>query len=236
MNSCRWTSAVAAAVLAGLAAGAASADAVSDFYKNKTVTVVVPASMGASIGLYGQLLARHIGKHIPGSPKVITQSMPGASGALAAAYVFNAAPQDGTIIAEVLSTSLVAPRLRNAKFDPTQFRWLGSIAQRPSVVSVWHAAPATRIGDLKTTEVVIGTSALASSGGIIPTLMNHMLGTKFKVVAGYPGGGEMNEAIEKGEIHGRWNFWTGWTSVKADWLKAAVLILMTRPIPSNRDF
>ena len=122
--------AVAAGALAVGVTGSASAD-VAGFYKDRTVTIVVPAGLGASLGLYGRLLAEHWGKHIPGNPTVIVQSRPGGGGTKGAAYVYNAAPKDGTTVAEVLAPSVLAPILRNVKFDATKFQWLGSITHPP---------------------------------------------------------------------------------------------------------
>ena len=179
---------LAAATLAGaaIAAGPAKADEAA-FYKDRTVTVMVPSGLGASLGLYGRLLGEYIGKHIPGRPTVIVQSRPGGGGTKGAAYAYNAAPKDGTFIAEVLAPSVLAPVLRNMKFDATKFQWIGSITQRPSVVSVWHTAPATSLEAMKTTEVIMGSTGLGSETYLAPTLMNHLIGTKFKIVKGYKG-------------------------------------------------
>ena len=212
---------VAGALAIGLAAPA-SAD-VAGFYKDRTVTIVVPAGLGASLGLYGRLLAEHWGKHIPGKPTVIVQSRPGGGGTKGAAYVYNAAPKDGTTVAEVLAPSVLAPILRNVKFDATKFQWLGSITQRPSVVSVFHNAPATTLDGVKKTEVIMGSTGFGSETYLMPKLMNHLLGTKFKIVKGYKGGASINKAMAQGEVHGRMNYWTGWTTIKNDWLKTGKL-------------
>ena len=119
--------AVPIAMMMGIAFPA-SAD-VAGFYKGRTVTIVVPGGLGASLGLYGRLLAEHWTKHIPGNPNVIVTSRPGGGGTKGAAYVYNAAPKDGTFVAEVLAPSVLAPTLRNVKFDATKFQWLGSQAQ-----------------------------------------------------------------------------------------------------------
>ena len=214
--------AVAAGAFAIGVTGSASAD-VAGFYKDRTVTVVVPAGLGASLGLYGRLLAEHWGKHIPGNPTVIVQSRPGGGGTKGAAYVYNAAPKDGTTIAEVLAPSVLAPILRNVKFDATKFQWLGSITQRPSVVSVFHNAPATTLDGVKKTEVIMGSTGFGSETYLMPKLMNHLLGTKFKIVKGYKGGASINKAMAQGEVHGRMNYWTGWTTIKNDWLKTGKL-------------
>ncbi len=226
---------LAAATLVGLGFAAAPAGAdVAAFYRGKTVTIVVPAGLGASLGLYGRLLAEHWKNHIPGNPNVIVQSRPGGGGTKGAAYIYNAAPRDGTWVAEILAPSVLAPSLRNVKFDALKFQWLGSITQRPSVVSVWHTAPATTLEGAKKKVVIMGSTGLGSETYLMPTLMNHLLGTRFKIVKGYKGGAAINKAIAQGEVQGRMNYWSGWTTVKADWLregKLAHLVQYGPPIP-----
>ena len=209
---------IAAALLAAGVAAAPAQAGVADFYRGRTVTVVVSGGLGASLGLYGRLLTEHWKKHIPGNPNVILQSRPGGGGTKGAAYIYNAAPKDGTFVAEVLAPSVLAPTLRGSKFDALKFQWLGSITQRPSVVSVWHAAPATTLEGAKKKTVIMGSTGLGSETYLMPKLMNHLLGTKFKIVKGYKGGAAINKAMAQGEVQGRMNYWTGWTTVKKDWL------------------
>jgi tripartite-type tricarboxylate transporter receptor subunit TctC len=197
----------------------AHADAVSDFYKGRTVTVVIPAGLGGSIGLYGKMLADHIGRHIPGRPTVVVQSMPGGGGVRAAQWAYNAGPKDGTAIAQLLSPSILAPALRGAKFDPTRVRWLGSIAPRGSVIMVWHTTPVKTLDDAKKTQVVLASGGRSDATYIVPVLLNQMIGTRFKVVTGYKGGGTMNKAVESGEVNGRYSFWTGYVTGKPQWIK-----------------
>jgi len=211
--------------------GTAGADAVSDFYKGRTVTVVVPAGLGGSIGLYGQLFSHHIGNHIPGRPTVILAAHPGASGVKAASYVYNAAPRDGTVIAQLLSNSLLAPILRRAKFDPTKFQWLGTISPRSSVIGVWHTSPAKTLDEMKNTEVVLASGGKSAATTIVPLMMNAMLGTKFRIVTGYQGGGTMNKAVEQGEVNGRYLFWTGWTTRKPHWIKNKLVNIVVQVGP-----
>lgn len=213
------------AVLA-VAATPASADELSDFYRNKTVTVQVPSSLGATLGLYGRLVVDHLGKHIPGHPNVVIESRPGAGGAVGAAYAYNVAPKDGTYISEVLSAIIVDAIIRpGTKFNAAKFQWIGSVATRPAVVSVWAATtPAKTLDDAKKYQVVMGSSGRSSETYMIPTLMNALLGTKFKVVLGYKGGAEINQAMEQGEVHGRMQYWSGWTAGKPDWLRDHKLI------------
>ena len=216
-------------------AGGARADAVSDFYKDKTVTVVVPAGLGGSIGLYGLLFSHHFGRHIPGKPKVIIAAHPGASGVKAASYVYNAAPRDGTIVAELLSNSLLAPLLRKAKFDPRKFQWLGSIEPRSSVIGVWHTAPAQTLEAMKKTEIVLASGGRSASTTIVPLMMNKMIGTKFRIVTGYKGGGTLNKAVETGETNGRYLFYSGWVTRKPQWLKQGLVKIVVQIGPRIED-
>ena len=225
------------AALAGTAfAAPASADAVSDFYKGKTVTVMVPSSLGATLGLYGRLVVDHIGKHIPGKPNVLIESRPGAGGAVGAAYAYNVAPKDGSYIAEILSASIVDGVLRPGKFDASKFQWLGSVAQRPAVVSVWAAGtPAKTLAEATKKQVIVGSSGKGSETFMIPQLMNTLIGTKFKIVLGYKGGAEINQAMEQGEVHGRMQYWSGWTAGKPTWLRDKKLIHFVQYGPAIKD-
>jgi len=226
-----------AALALGIAAPAA-ADGVGEFYKGQTVRVIIPSGLGGSIGLYGKLFADHIGNHIPGKPTVVVQDMAGGGGVRALAWGYNAGPRDGSVISQVLSPALAAPALRGAKFDPTDLYWLGSISPRASVLGVWHTAPAKTFEDAKKTEIVLASGGVGSATHIVPVMLNAMTGTKFKTVTGYKGGGTMNMAMEAGEVHGRYNFWTGWTTTKADWLrdrKVRVLAQFGPRIPELPD-
>jgi tripartite-type tricarboxylate transporter receptor subunit TctC len=211
-----------AAALAVTASGISSVPAtadVADFYRGKTVTVTVAGSAGASLGLYCRLVVAHWGKHIPGNPNVICQFRPGAGGTKAAAYMYNAAPKDGTVVGEILSPSVLAPVLRKSKFDSSKFVWIGSVTPRPSVVTVWHTAPATTVEGAKKAEVIMGSTGFGSETYLLPMFMNAALGTKFKIVRGYKGGAPINKAMEVGEVHGRMNYWSGWTTIKGAWLR-----------------
>jgi tripartite-type tricarboxylate transporter receptor subunit TctC len=228
--------ALSAAGMLAAATSTASADAIADFYKGKTVTVMVPSSLGATLGLYGRLLVDTIGKHIPGNPNVIIESRPGAGGAVGAAYAYNIAPKDGTFIAEVLAPSVTLPLLRNVKFDGSKFQWIGSLVPRPAVISVWREkTPARTLDEAKSKEVIVGSSGKGSETFLIPTLMNHAVGTKFRVVLGYKGGAEINQAMEQGEVHGRMQYWSGWTAGKPNWLRDNKLIHFVQYGPAIKE-
>lgn len=226
---------VAGGVFAG---GPAAAQDAAAFYEGKTVKVMVPSGLGATLGLYGRLVVEHIGNHIPGKPTVVIEERPGAGGTVGAAYAYNAAPKDGTYIAEILAPSIYAPLLRELKFDASRFQWLGSVTPRPAVVSVWHTAPVKSVEETKTTEIILGSTGLGSETYVVPTLMNEVLGTKFKVVKGYKGGGALNKALEQGEIQGRMQYWSGWTAGKPQWLEQNKLVHLVKyggTIPELKD-
>jgi tripartite-type tricarboxylate transporter receptor subunit TctC len=227
----------AAAALAATYAivGPAAADGVADFYRGKTVQLVIPSNMGGSVGLYGKLVADHIGRHIPGEPTVILIQMPGAGGLQAVEFIANVGPKDGTVIAEILPPTLLVPMLRSARFDPKELQWLGSLTARPGVVAVWHTARATTLEGAKKVELSMGSTGVGSGNFQIPTLANAVLGTKFRLVTGYRGGADINLAIERGEVDGRSNYWTGWTTVKPDWIRDKKLVFLFRTGPKAPD-
>jgi tripartite-type tricarboxylate transporter receptor subunit TctC len=209
-----------AAVLAALSPTyPAAAASVADFYKGKTVTVVVPSGSGGTFHIYGQLAAQFLARHIPGKPTVVVQNRPGAGGAKAASYMANAAPRDGTVIAENAPGSSILPLLRKVKFDPRRHNWLGTLSVRTYTLASWHTSPVKSFADVKKTEFIVGASGVASLNYQFPTFLNAIGGTKFKVISGYKGGGAINLALERGEVHGRFNFYSGWTGAKPHWLK-----------------
>ena len=203
-----------------IAVGAAPASAgVADFYKGKTVTVIVPSGSGGTFHLYGQLVSRHIGKYIPGNPQVIVQNRPGAGGVKASNFMANAAPKDGSIIAEMNPGAVAVTLMRKVHYDPRKFQWLGAVTVRTYTLSVWHTVKADTIEKLKKTEVIMGASGVGSLNYQLPNFMNYALGTKFKIIKGYKGGGGINLAMERGEVQGRGNFYSGYTGAKPGWIR-----------------
>jgi tripartite-type tricarboxylate transporter receptor subunit TctC len=207
-----------ALAIASFTAGGISTAVAADYYKGKTVTVQVPSGSGGTYHVYCQLVARHIGPHIPGNPKVIIQNLPGAGGAKSASYMMNVAPKNGSYIAMVAPGVITDPLIRKHKFDARKFQWLGSVAARPFSLAVWHTVPVKSIEDLKKTQVVFGTNGKASAGYIVPAFVNAVLGTKIKIITGYKSGGQTNLAMERGEVQGRGNYYSGFTGVRPEWI------------------
>src|SRR5215210_24605 len=211
----------AAASAAALGFGAtARADAVEDFYKGKTISFVIGYSPGGGYDTYARLVARFMGDHIPGKPQIVPRNMPGASSRVAAAYIYNVAPKDGTTLATGDQSLSVAQAMgEKLQFDTTKFIYIGNPSAENNTTVTWHTSPVKTIEDAKKQEVPMGATG-GSTSSQYPRAMNAVLGTKFKVITGYPGGNDINLAMERGEVAGRGsNSWASWKATRPDWLK-----------------
>src|SRR5215468_2900954 len=219
------------ALLAALAAPLpVQADPVADFYRGKTINLVVGTSAGNDYDFRGRLIARHMGRHIPGEPIIAPQNMPGAGGIKAANYMASIAPKDGTAVHMIMTNMMAtqAMHLPGVEFDTRQFRWIGNTTSTPNVINSWHTSGITNIEEVKTKELVVGAPN-RTAGVIYPTLLNKLAGMKFKIVTGYPGGNEVNIAMERGEVLGRGsNSWASWKSTKPDWLAEKKIIILAQ--------
>lgn len=220
MNS---TVKMASACVIALAAlsGNARADAVSDFYKGKTLTVVVPIGPGGTYDFYGRLGAMIMEKHLPGQPKVITQLMTGAGGAIATTYVANSAPRDGTVLLSMHSSAPQSQLLELAgRYDLAKLLMIGIFTPLNSSLTVWRAtSPALTIEDAKKKEVVLSASGSGSYQYQLPVLLNELIGTKFKVILGFKSIPDQNLAMERGEVHGRGGTIVSWAITEPDWVR-----------------
>lgn len=216
----------AALAAAGLMTTGARADAVSDFYRGKTVSVVVPASPGGVYGTFGLMLQQYLPRHIPGKPNVVLQFMAGAGGTKAANYLYNVAPRDGTAVATLISGVATTPVLRpdKVRYDPRKLNWLGGWGEAVSVLSVFHTAPVKTLAEARKKQAILGAIGKATATYQMPSLLNAMLGTKFKIITGYRGGSPIRLAIEKGELHGWAGLWLGWKSRKPEWVRDNKLV------------
>ena len=184
----------------------ACADAVADFYAGKQIRFIIRTGSSTSYDSYSRLLARHIGRHIPGNPSIIAVNMPGGGGIRAATYVAKVAPQDGTILSIVSQGLPVDQALGlNTTFqaDLRDFHWIGNISSSNQVLATWHTSPTKTLADLMKRETVIGSSQAGSISTQLPAVLNNIAGTRIKIVYGYPDGGDINIAMERGEVEGR---------------------------------
>ena len=225
----------AAAMLAAPSAG--QADAIADFYKGKTVNVLIGVGVGGEYDLQARLVARHIGKHIPGNPTVVAQNMTGAGGLKMANYLATVAAQDGTYIGMIANSfpELQVVGLKGMQFDTRKFHWLGTIAQTVETMAVWSTTGVKSIDDVKKRETVAGASGKGAITYTLPTLMNEVFGTKFKVVTGYQGGNRINLAMERGEVEARNNTWSSWKTTKKAWLDEKKIVVIAQAGPRAAD-
>jgi tripartite-type tricarboxylate transporter receptor subunit TctC len=192
------------------------ADPIADFYKGKQIRLIIRTGPGGSYDLYARLLAVHIGKHIPGNPTVVPVNMVGGGGIKAANYVATVAPKDGTILTIVSQGLAVDQALgltSGLQADLRDFNWVGNMSSANQVTVTWHTSPTQTLEDAKKRETVIGTTGAGSISTQLPAVYNNILGTKLKLVLGYPDGADINLAMERGEVEGRAT--NPWSSYKA---------------------
>src|SRR5262245_9190591 len=212
---------------AALSLGGARAETAAEFYAGKQVSLLIGTTAGGGYDAYGRLLARHLGRHIPGNPAIIAKNMPGAGGLTLAKHLYHRAPKDGTEIATVQNGLpfeklfyMLSPGGNNALFDSTKFGWLGSMTQTVFVVVTWHTAPVKTLQDAMAREVILGASTTSADSYVLAMLSNNLLGTKFKVVHGYAGATEVDLAVENGEVQGEaGKDWTTLTSTRPQWIR-----------------
>lgn len=199
--------AIAAGSLA--VSAAAHAQAEDQFYKGKTLRILVGGASGAAYDFVGRAIANHMGRHIPGEPSIVVENMPGAASIVMTNYLYNRAPRDGTAIGMPLNGIVLEPRLKslsrdgsNVQFDLARMSFIGTPAQQPQVLWVWHQTPYRSVQDLISQPSNFGATAPGGDNFILPNLSNQLLGTQMKVVTGYKGVNDIFIAVERGEVHG----------------------------------
>jgi len=204
-----------ATIIAATVATGAHAQSVADFYKGRNVDLYVGYSVGGAYDLYARMLARHIGKHIPGNPTVLPKNFEGAGSLRLANWLYNVGPKEGTTFGIIGRGTGFDPLLGNTKaqFDATKFTWIGSANNEVSICVAWTGSGVTKFEDLLTKELVVGGTSSSADTDQFPKIVNGVLGTKMKVVTGYPGGNEVGLAMERGEVQGRCGW--SWSSVKS---------------------
>lgn len=192
------------------------------FYAGKVVQLYIGYSAGGGYDVYGRLLARHMGKYLPGNPTIAPINMPGAGSLTLANWLYTGAPKDGTAFGIVARGIAFDPLLgiSGSKFEAPKFTWIGSANDEVSVCVSWQGSGVRTFDDLKTKELVVGGSGGSADTDQFPKILNGVLGTRFRIVTGYPGGNDINLAMERGEVKGRcgWS-WSSIISTRPNWLK-----------------
>jgi len=208
-------------ILAAAWPGAAlSQQSVEDFYRGKKIDLIIGYSSGGTYDLYARLVARYLGNYIPGKPLIVPRNMPGAGSRAAANWVYNIAPKDGTVLATADQSLSLQQAVgdKRISFDTTKFIYIGNPNVENNTTAAWAASGIKTIDDAKQREVTVGATG-GSTSSQYPKAMNALIGTKFKIVLGYPGGNDVNLALERGEVEVRGsNSWTSWKATRPDWI------------------
>ena len=226
--------ALAAALLTGRSA---SAEPVAEFYAGRSISLVISTGVGGGLDASARIIARHIGNHIPGKPTIVARNMTGAGHLQATNYLYTQAPRDGSVIAAILPAFVGYQVLdgRGAQYDAARFAWIGASDVDNQNLYVWHAAGVHTLADAKQRDVLMGATGAGSYTVLWPTLINNLLGTRFKLVSGYKNTGEIHLAMQRGEVEGRaGNLFSSLKSQNPDWLKAKSIDILVQ-IGAERD-
>lgn len=211
----RITAALCLAALAIVSASVATAQPADGFYKGKTIQLIVGYPPGGGFDLYARLLTEHMARHIPGNPTLILQHMPGADSVKMANYVYGVAPQDGTVMGLPIHTLVLNEVLwkdEGGQFKIARFNWIGRLDAIDLTMLAWATTGIRTIDDVKRKELIIGSTSVKGTVAMVPTALNRLIGTRFKLVQGYTGSREQMLAVERGEVQGMGN--APWSTLK----------------------
>lgn len=210
---------VLAAAMVG--SGAALGQTPEQFYAGKTIDFVIGYPPGGSNDTLGRLLARHLGKHIPGNPTIVPKNQPGAGSFLAVNTIFNVSPKDGTVIGIGAPTIPLDEKLgtQGVRFKTAELDWIGRLDSLVNMVFMWKTSPVKTFADAQKFQATLSGTGVGSTVSIYPTVMNNVFGTKFKLVMGYKGSSEAMLAVERGEVEGHSTSWTALKVAHPDWLR-----------------
>src|SRR5437660_23036 len=202
------------------------AQTVEEFYRGKSITMLVGGGAGGGYDTYARVFARHLSRHIPGQPNIIVKNMPAAAGLAAASALYTTADKDGSTIAAFTNGAAMDPLFGNpgARYDAQRFNWLGSIGKLQNVCATWHRSSVTTVADARARDVIVAAAGATSNTAIVPKALNALIGTRFKVIAGYDTGAGLTLALERGEAEGICGL--SWSTMKASrphWIQDKLL-------------
>jgi tripartite-type tricarboxylate transporter receptor subunit TctC len=212
---------IAAVLSVAVSHSARSQQAIEDFYRGKQLEMVIGYSPGGTYDLYARLVARFLGNYLPGRPTIVPRNMPGAGSRAAAKWVAGVGPKDGTVLATADQSLSVEQAMgdKQLDLDTTKLIYIGNPNADNNTTATWYTSGVKTIEDAKGKQVIMGATG-GSTSSQYPKAMNALIGTKFKIVIGYPGGNDINLAMEKGEVDGRGsNAWGAWKATRPDWLR-----------------
>lgn len=216
----------------------ANAESPAEFYKGKTITMLVGGSPGGGYATYARILGRHFGRHVPGNPRIVNKSMPGAGSLKALKVLYTRSKKDGTVMAAVFQGALMEPLLgkRGVEFDALKLNYIGELNSEPKICLAWHKSPVKKFEDLQNTEMVVGASGTTSGLFQYATVLKNVLGAKLKVIAGYKGSAGASLAMQRGETQGMCGYsWSSFATKHNDWIAEKKVRILTqigqKPVP-----
>jgi tripartite-type tricarboxylate transporter receptor subunit TctC len=210
-----------AGLLVSVAAPALAQKSVEEFYRGKKIDMIIGYSAGGTYDLYARLVARHLSNYLPGNPLIVPRNMPGGGSRSAVTWVYTGAPRDGTVLATADQSLAVEQAMgdKQLRLDTRELIYIGNPSADNNTTATWHTSPVKTIEDAKRIEAPMGATG-GSTSSQYPKAMNALLGTKFRVIVGYPGGNDISLAMERGEVAGRGsNAWGAWKATRADWIR-----------------
>jgi len=230
---------LALSVLALGVAQTAQAQQVADFFRGKTINLSIGYTSGGGYDLNARVLAKHMGRHIPGNPTVVPQNMPGAGSLRLANFLYSVAAKDGTALGMIGRGMAMEPLIgaSQPQYDARRFTWLGSVSDQVSLCATWHTSPVKSWQDMLTTPFTVGGEGSGSDPDMFTTMIRNLFGVKVRLVSGYPGGPEINLAMERGEVDGRcgWS-WSSIKITKPEWLAGKKInLLLQMALHKSRD-
>jgi tripartite-type tricarboxylate transporter receptor subunit TctC len=218
------------ALTASLSAAPAKSQTAEDFFKGKKIDMIIGYSAGGTYDLYARLIARQMGNYLPGNPVIVPRNMPGGGSRTAVTWLYTAAPRDGSVLATADQSLAVEQAMgdKQLKIDTRELIYIGNPAADNNTTAILSTSPVKNIEDAKRIEIPLGATG-GSTSSQYPKAMNALLGTKFKIITGYPGGNDINLAMERGEVAGRGsNSWGAWKSTRPQWVSEGKLTILVQ--------
>jgi tripartite-type tricarboxylate transporter receptor subunit TctC len=221
---------ISALALLTMGAPALAQQGIEDFYRGKKLDMIIGYSAGGTYDLYARLVARQLGNYLPGNPTIVPRNRPGGGSRTAITWLYTAAPRDGTVLATGDQSLSVEQAMgdKQLKIDTRELTYIGNPMADNNTTAVLSTSPVKTIDDAKRIEIPLGATG-GSTSSQYPKAMNALLGTKFRIILGYPGGNDINLAMERGEVAGRGsNAWGAWKSTRPEWVRDKKLNILVQ--------
>ncbi len=228
--TCRLAAALLLLVVALLSGPAAAAGEDDEFYRGKTVSLIIPIGPGGAYDTYARLVARFLGKWLPGNPTIVPRNMPGAGGTIASNYIYNIAPQDGTTIAVITSSFAMEQLFENPqiRYDARKFNAIGRLLDTTSVIFFWHTSPIKTVEDLRKRSATVGISGVYEIPAGRMRAMNRFLGMQMRLIPGYPSARDYVMAVEREETEGGTSTYIGLSQLFSTYLREKKLNIVVQ--------